>query len=88
MFEKAHHQNVPIQLQTNVISKRIKLGGWDWSRMKDLLKIFQMVTDFLYFLLFKHRYEKRRKRSIIFEICMMKKYFLLSFIKGLNQVKT
>ena len=47
-----------------------------------------MVTDFVYFLLFKHGYFKRRKRSLVFKIRVMKNFPQLSFIKGSNQVKT
>ena len=61
----------------NVISKRVKLGGWDWSRMKDFLKIFQMVTDFVYFTLFKRGYYKGGKIPYFLNSCDEK---ILSFV--------
>ena len=71
----------------DVISKRNKLEVWDWSRMRDPLKIFQMVTDFVYFLLFKHGYFKRKKRSIFFQNLSDEK--ILSFVihKGFKSSK-
>ena len=62
----------------DVISKRVKLGVWDWSRMKDLLKIFQMVTDFVYFLLSKRGYYKDPS---FFKLVKWKNSFFLSIIK-------
>ena len=37
------------QLQIALISKRFELPGWDWSHMKDLLKLLSDLTNFSHF---------------------------------------
>ena len=46
--------------------------------MKDLSKIFQMVTDFVYFFLFKHGYFERKKKINKFSNLSEEK--ILSFV--------
>ena len=67
----------------NDISKQIKLGGWDWSRIEDLLKIFKTVTDFFFtFFYLNTDIKKEEKDQSFFD------KFLLSFIKLSNKKKT
>ena len=47
--------------------------------MKDLLKIFQMVTDFVYFPPFKHAYYKGGKIPHLLNLCDEKILFFFFF---------